>query len=388
MALVDDELARPRDRGRDRRADVDRADRRPAALVARRLADGEDEPGARHERVAARVHRKAAALHGLAADADAVALDPGGAGDDPDRQPFALEDRALLDVELEVGDGSVEPRPGARRGVEVDPVGGERVDERDAVAVLDVADAAGLEGAGGEARAEQRAPEARALLVGPVDERDGHGRLAGGRERAQDLEPAEDAQRAVEPAAVGDRVHVAAEDHRPLARPGEDGPEVARLVDVDVTGSSARRSRSQARAAAHVSVHATRWAPRSSSVSSRSARRSASARLRIRSAAAMRRQHNPLGQEFARAARTHGVVRVRRVPGVSTSTDRRGMHHAEDSTVKTSADEPRPKRARRVVKPSARSGAAAPAPVTHEQIALRAYELHLLGEGATRWRTG
>ena len=151
----------------------------------------------------------------------------------PDRQPFALEHRALLDVELEVGDGSVEPRPGARRGVEVDPVGGERVDERDAVAVLDVADAAGLEGAGGEARAEQRAPEARALLVGPVDERDGHGRLAGGRERAQDLEPAEDAERAVEPAAVGDRVHVAAEDHRPLARPGEDGPEVARLVDVD-----------------------------------------------------------------------------------------------------------------------------------------------------------
>jgi hypothetical protein len=40
------------------------------------------------------------------------------------------------------------------------------------------------------------------------------------------------------------------------------------------------------------------------------------------------------------------------------------------------------KRVRRVVKPSARKRAAAPEPVTHEQIALRAYELHLLGAGA------
>jgi hypothetical protein len=42
----------------------------------------------------------------------------------------------------------------------------------------------------------------------------------------------------------------------------------------------------------------------------------------------------------------------------------------------------RTKRTRRVVKPSSRKRAAAPAPVTHEQIALRAYELHLLGAGA------
>src|SRR4029079_7517503 len=119
VALVDDELAGPRDRGRDPRADVDRADRRPAALVARRRADVEDEPGAGHERVAARVHRKAAALHRLTTDTDAVAVDPGGAGDDPDRQAVAFEDRPLLDVELEVGDRSVEPPAGPRRGVEV-----------------------------------------------------------------------------------------------------------------------------------------------------------------------------------------------------------------------------------------------------------------------------
>jgi len=39
-------------------------------------------------------------------------------------------------------------------------------------------------------------------------------------------------------------------------------------------------------------------------------------------------------------------------------------------------------RVRRAVKPRARKRAAAPERVTHEQIALRAYELHLLGAGA------
>ncbi|MEA2382763.1 MAG: hypothetical protein QOH72_2734 [Solirubrobacteraceae bacterium] len=40
------------------------------------------------------------------------------------------------------------------------------------------------------------------------------------------------------------------------------------------------------------------------------------------------------------------------------------------------------KRVRRAVKPAARKRTAAPAPITHQQIALRAYELHLLGAGA------
>jgi hypothetical protein len=51
----------------------------------------------------------------------------------------------------------------------------------------------------------------------------------------------------------------------------------------------------------------------------------------------------------------------------------------DTTAAKTSAT----KRVRRVVKPGGRKRAAAPAPpVTHEQIALRAYELHLLGAGA------
>jgi hypothetical protein len=54
-------------------------------------------------------------------------------------------------------------------------------------------------------------------------------------------------------------------------------------------------------------------------------------------------------------------------------------------TAETPADEtpqPRVRRTRRAVKPTARKRAAAPEPVTHEQIALRAYELHLLGAAA------
>jgi hypothetical protein len=48
----------------------------------------------------------------------------------------------------------------------------------------------------------------------------------------------------------------------------------------------------------------------------------------------------------------------------------------------TTAKETTTKRVRRAVKAPARKRTAAPAAVTHEQIALRAYELHLLGVGA------
>ena len=53
-------------------------------------------------------------------------------------------------------------------------------------------------------------------------------------------------------------------------------------------------------------------------------------------------------------------------------------------TTKTAdeAPQPRARRTRRAMKPSSRKRAAAPALVSHEEIALRAYELHLLGAGA------
>jgi len=79
-------------------------------------------------------------------------------------------------------------------------------------------------------------------------------------------------------------------------------------------------------------------------------------------------------------------TRVRRGPGHRT-TDQ-GAPTMPKTTAKTAdktADEtpqPRVRRTRRAVKPSARKRAAASAPVSHEQIALRAYELHLLAVGA------
>ena len=54
------------------------------------------------------------------------------------------------------------------------------------------------------------------------------------------------------------------------------------------------------------------------------------------------------------------------------------------TTAKTADETPQPRvrRTRRAMKPSSRKRAAAPAPVSHEEIALRAYELHLLGAAA------
>jgi hypothetical protein len=51
------------------------------------------------------------------------------------------------------------------------------------------------------------------------------------------------------------------------------------------------------------------------------------------------------------------------------------------TAAKTTDEAPRAKRTRRVVRPPKRRRRVEPRPVSHEQIALRAYELHLLGAG-------
>ena len=102
----------------------------------------------------------------------------------PERQVHALEDGALLDVQLQVGDGVLELPARLVDPVEVDAVLGEGVGQGDAVPVLEVAHVVGLEGAGGGARAEEAAPEAGALLVGPVHEPQGHGALLRGEDPA------------------------------------------------------------------------------------------------------------------------------------------------------------------------------------------------------------
>ena len=216
----------------------------------------------------------------LAAPRDAVALDAERAEDDAEREVERLEDGPLLDMELEVRGGRHELGARIERAVEVDAVRCERVGERDAVAIGELPQLVlvGHRPCGG-ARPEEAASEARALLVGPVDETNGHGRSAFLRNAAEDLDAAHDVEGAVEPATVRDGVDVPAEQDRALGLPGEREPLVAGGVDL---APRPRRppsfSRSQPRAVSHVSVHATRWAPSSFPVSSRSSSSSATVR--------------------------------------------------------------------------------------------------------------
>ena len=110
---------------------------------------------------------------------------------------------------------------------------GERVGQRDAVGVAPLAQLV-LVGhrAGGGAGAEQRAAEARALLVGPVDEPHGDRRLALLGQPSQHLDAAHDVEAAVEPAAVRHGVDVAADEQRALGGAAQREPLVAGLVDL------------------------------------------------------------------------------------------------------------------------------------------------------------
>ena len=160
--------------------------------------------------------------------------------------------------------------------VDVDVAGGEGGFHGDAVAVG--AGAVGGDGvrAGEGGGAEERAAEARAFLVGPVDQADGEGRAAvvvagdGG----EDFERGDDAERAVEPTAVGDGVEVAAEDEGFGRGSGKGDPVVAGGVAMRCsTGRPASLVANQSRARCQVGVKAMRWAPLASEVRAASSRR-------------------------------------------------------------------------------------------------------------------
>ena len=132
----------------------------------------------------------------------------------------ALEHRALLDVQLEVGARALQLRARLVHLREVDVVAGDDVLEPLALAVLEVADLVDVERARAGRGAEQAAPEARALLVGPVDEAQPDRPLAVG-VRAQHLERGEEPERAVEPAARRARSRRASRRSRsPSCSPG------------------------------------------------------------------------------------------------------------------------------------------------------------------------
>ena len=170
---------------------------------------------------------------GLARPGDLVALDAEGADHGAEREIHRLEHRALLDVQLEVGGRVLELPAGVLGAVEIDAVLAQRVGQRDAVRVDAPAQLVlVVHRPRARARAEEAAPEARALLVRPVDEPDGHLRLALLGEAAHHLDAGQHVQAAVEPAAVRDGVHVAADQQLPLRAAAQREPLVARLVDL------------------------------------------------------------------------------------------------------------------------------------------------------------
>jgi hypothetical protein len=229
-ALVERELARSVERGDDPRAHAHEPGRR-AHVVARRgvVAEGQRAAGGGQEGVAAHVHRRRSGVRVQAGEAHGVALDAEGAEHGAERLVDRLEHRALLDVQLEVGGGAFELVAGVERAVEIDAVLAQRIGQPDAFAVGQAADGVGLQRAGRRARPQQAATEARALLVGPAHELERQrARLAG--LRAQHLQAADDVQRAVEPAPVGHRVQVPADDHEALRVARGRRPDVARRI--------------------------------------------------------------------------------------------------------------------------------------------------------------
>src|SRR5215218_2214732 len=218
---------------------------RAVADLARDVADVERELRGAGERVAAPVHRRRPGVRGLAAPGDPRALDAERAEHHPERQVQRLEHRPLLDVQLEVRASVLELRARLERAVELHPVLAQRVRQRNALAIRQRAQVVLVgQRAGRRRRAEERAAEPGALLVGPLDEPDRDRRLALLRDPPQHLEAGQHVQTAVQPAPVRHRVDVTADQERPLRPATQREPLVPRLVDLEL-GAGRRDLRSQ-----------------------------------------------------------------------------------------------------------------------------------------------
>ena len=149
----------------------------------------------------------------------ARALDAERAEDDAERQVHRLEHRPLLDVQLEVGARALELRPRVERAVEVDAVRARARraarPRRDRSASRSSSWSRIEPPAADEPKSERpkRAPSSSAQLTS----RTGTGGVPSLGDPAQDLDARQHVQAAVEPAAVRDRVDVAADQQRVLA---------------------------------------------------------------------------------------------------------------------------------------------------------------------------
>ena len=258
VALVDQHVGAARDRGDDAGREVGPARGAHPAVLAGDALERDDGPRGGDAGVGAAVHRRGAGVTGTAGEHRPPALDPEGAEHRAAGQALGLQHRPLLDVQLEVGRQALAPplpraamarsRPRARR----------RRRERDALGVRQPRGGVQVQRARERRAAQQAAPEARPLLVGPVHQRHGARRPPGGGDRPERLERAEHAQRAVQPSARGHGVDVRADRDDLVGVALQRGPHVPGRVALDATGSSSRRWCRNERARSHSSVQATR----------------------------------------------------------------------------------------------------------------------------------
>ena len=111
-------------------------DRGHAVVTLADFGDLECESRRGTEAVAAHLHRHGAGVRGLATEDQPLALDALGAGDGADPAAHGLQDRALLDVHLDVGLDVSHPRPRPVEVLDVDAVSGEHVGQLVALLVV------------------------------------------------------------------------------------------------------------------------------------------------------------------------------------------------------------------------------------------------------------
>jgi len=168
-------------------------------------------------------------VRGLADEAEHVAFEAEGAEDHAGGLVHGFKDAALFDVKFEIGFGvdAFEGLVGVENVGKVDVVFFECVDEASALLVGEIADFFDFEAGARGGGAEEAVAKARAFFVGPVYEFESDGRFFIAGIAAESFESGDDAEGAVEPAAVGDGIEMAAYYDSFVGGAGKSDPVVA-----------------------------------------------------------------------------------------------------------------------------------------------------------------
>ena len=162
-------------------------------------------------------------------------LDAAGAQHHPERLAEVQQHRPLLDVQLEISCGIFELRAAFFDAFEIHADVPERVGQGNAILVLEDTGLVHVEVARASRRAEQTFSKARPFFISPIDEPDRHGRFAGvlGVEASENLDPGQHIEAAIEPAAIGHRVDVTANEQGAVTLAAQRAPEIARGVGMN-----------------------------------------------------------------------------------------------------------------------------------------------------------